>query len=295
MMLRNKKILKQEVKEKDTRQEVKEKDTRQEVKEENEREEDKDLKKRYNNNTLCIRKKNYKKGEFYKVSRSSIDYYLNCPTCSYLKEVKGINQVPSPGWSLNSCVDELSKNDMDRHRKNKTNPDILMIENLKLYHHEDLDNWRKMGHGVSYYDESTKFKINGLIDDVLINENDELVMMDVKSTSNNQNIISEENVFGNGLSYKRQLEFYGWLFKKNGFKVSNKGYLLYYNGDKKCENFEKTIRLKETLVPLSLDMSWIDSTIKEYYELLNSDVTPQLNENCDKCLNILHINNILKK
>ena len=43
---------------------------------------------------------------------------------------------------------------------------------------------------------------------------------------------------------------------------------------------------RETLVPIELDLSWIDETIKDFYELLNSDTTPKLNENCDTCLYI---------
>ena len=71
---------------------------------------------------------------------------------------------------------------------------------------------------------------------------------------------------------------------KNGFKVSNKGYLLYYNGNKNVKTFDKTMTFKETLVPIELDWSWVEWAIKDFYELLNSDTIPKLNEKCDTCL-----------
>ena len=45
----------------------------------------------------------------YKISRSKIDLFLECPRCFYL-DVKGLVKRPSgPGFSLNSAVDELLK------------------------------------------------------------------------------------------------------------------------------------------------------------------------------------------
>jgi len=248
----------------------------------------KEEKQRYNDcqKTLCFRSRgNYKKGEDYKVSRSTLDFFSNCPCCSYLKEVIGLKNIPGPGWTLNDCVDTLSKIEMDRHRKNNTTPEILAKEGLKLFHHSDLPIWQDFRKGgISYYDPITKFNLYGAIDDLTINENGELVIIDVKSTSNKNDILTREDVFNNGETYKRQLEFYIWLFMKNGFKVSNKGYLLYYNGNKNVETFDKIMTFKETLVPIELDWSWVEWAIKDFYELLNSDTIPELNEKCDTCL-----------
>ena len=44
--------------------------------------------------------------------------------------------------------------------------------------------------------------------------------------------------------YKRQLEMYQWLFRKNGFQVSNKGYLVYYNGLKEEPMFNQTLKFE---------------------------------------------------
>ena len=44
-------------------------------------------------------------------------------------------------------------------------------------------------------------------------------------------ILISETFKKNMQKYKRQLEMYQWLFK-NGFKVSQEAYLLYFNGRK---------------------------------------------------------------
>ena len=47
----------------------------------------------------------------YKLSRSRIDNYLNCPRCFYMHERKGIKAPSGPTFSLNNAVDNLYKNE----------------------------------------------------------------------------------------------------------------------------------------------------------------------------------------
>ena len=58
----------------------------------------------------------------------------------------------------------------------------------------------------------------------------ELILSDVKSTSKNILTGKIRIKYEYPKGYKRQLEMYQWLFRKNGFKVSDKAYLVYYNG-----------------------------------------------------------------
>ena len=69
------------------------------------------------------------------------------------------------------------------------------------------------------------------VDDVWVKPNGELIIYDVKSTSKNH--FDSENTWNKydcPKAYQRQLEMYQWLFRKNCFQVSNKGYLVYFNG-----------------------------------------------------------------
>ena len=55
----------------------------------------------------------------YKLSRSRIDNYLNCPRCFYMEERKKIKAPSGPTFTLNNAVDNLYKNEFDLYRKEK--------------------------------------------------------------------------------------------------------------------------------------------------------------------------------
>lgn len=243
---------------------------------------------RYNgvNGPLCIKTRGTYKPEetTFLCSRSSLEKFSNCPTCFYMEQKIGLKPPPSAGWAINSAVDELVKDEMDRHRMNGTTPEILKDTGLQLFCHENLNNWRETSKGIRYKDEQMNIDFYGAIDDVLVNEHGELVMMDTKSTSKKDDILTSENVWNNGLSYKRQLEIYSWLFQKNGFPVSSTGYLLYYNGIKKSNEFNGIMKFKTTLVPFELDTIWVDFCIMDMIECLQQESIPQWNDKCDQCL-----------
>ena len=54
--------------------------------------------------------------EPYRISRSGIDLFLQCPRCFYLDKCLGTGRVPSMPFNLNSAVDELLKREFDIHR-----------------------------------------------------------------------------------------------------------------------------------------------------------------------------------
>ncbi|MCK4968107.1 MAG: PD-(D/E)XK nuclease family protein [Candidatus Aenigmarchaeota archaeon] len=72
--------------------------------------------------------------------------------------------------------------------------------------------------------------IFGAIDDVWINEQDELIVVDYKSTSVDKEITLDDEW---KIVYKRQMEIYQWILrrdKRNHQQVSNFGYFVYCNG-----------------------------------------------------------------
>ena len=80
------------------------------------------------------------------------------------------------------------------------------------------------------------------MDDIWQKKNGDLIIVDVKATSKNNFDWSETyDKYEYAKSYKRQLEMYQWLFKKNGFKVAQEAYLLYFNGKKNEELFNNQL------------------------------------------------------
>jgi len=63
------------------------------------------------------------KAEAFKLSRSKISLFLNCPRCFYLDRRLGIGRPPGFPFNLNSAVDALLKKEFDLHRaKEKAHP-----------------------------------------------------------------------------------------------------------------------------------------------------------------------------
>ena len=58
--------------------------------------------------------------ESFKVSRSKLDLFLECPRCFYFDRRLGVGRPPGFPFALNSAVDHLLKLEFDIHRANPT-------------------------------------------------------------------------------------------------------------------------------------------------------------------------------
>lgn len=220
--------------------------------------------------------------EVFKLSRSRIDLFLNCPRCFYLDRRLGIDRPPMFPYTLNSAVDVLFKKEFDIHRtKGEAHP---MMKHYKIdaipFQHEKMDDWRNTFVGIQFLHEPTNLLIFGAIDDVWINPDKELIIVDYKSTAKN----SEINLDADWqIGYKRQMEIYQWLFRKNNFKVSNTGYFVYANGKTDKEAFDGKLEFDIEILPYQGNDSWVEETIVKAYECLMSSEIPAPNPDCDYC------------
>jgi hypothetical protein len=116
----------------------------------------------------------------FKVSRSKIDLFLNCPRCFYLDRKLGIGRPPGYPFSLNSAVDALLKKEFDIHRAKNTTHPLMKAYGLDLvpFHHKDIGIWRENFKGIQYLDEKTNFIITGAIDDVWVDKKKIIYIVD---------------------------------------------------------------------------------------------------------------------
>lgn len=230
----------------------------------------------------------------YKISRSSIESFIQCPHCFYLDRKLGINQPSGPPFSLNSAVDHLLKQEFDIHRAKGEQHPLMTTYGIDAipYTHPDIDIWRSNFNGVQYLHEPTNLYVFGAVDDVWINPQEELIVVDYKSTSKND----EVNIDADWqMGYKRQMEVYQWLLRHNGFKVSNTGYFVYCNGIKDKEAFDAKLEFKISVIPYTGNDDWIENTICDIKKCLDSDDIPEYTEGCEWCdyqkaINELNIN-----
>jgi hypothetical protein len=189
-------------------------------------------------------------GPKWKLSRSKIDLFRECPRCFYLDNKIGLARPKGPSFTLNVAVDALLKKEFDIHRVAQTAHPLMKTYKLKAlpFQHKELDNWRENFVGIQYFHEPTGMTISGAIDDVWVNPDGELLIVDYKATSKDGAMDSLDDTKWQA-QYKRQMEIYQWLFRKKGFPVSDTGYFVYVNGRKDKEAFDGKLEFDVTLIP----------------------------------------------
>jgi hypothetical protein len=220
--------------------------------------------------------------ESFKISRSKIDLFIKCPKCFYLDRRLGIGQPGGYPFSLNTAVDKLLKKEFDIHRTAGTTHPLMKAYGLDAipFAHEKMDEWRdSLKRGVTYHDKDTNLVITGGVDDVWVNPTGELMIVDYKATSKDEEVTLDADW---QIQYKRQMEIYQWLFRKNGFKVSNTGYFVYCNGNTDREAFDSKLEFDIKIIPYIGDDSWIDGKVYEIKKCLDGEI-PQSNPECDFC------------
>ena len=219
----------------------------------------------------------------FKLSRTKIDLFLECPRCFYIDRRLGVGRVPGFPFNLNSAVDALLKKEFDYYRANNQNHPLLEKHGIDAQpaSHRELEKWRENFTGIQHLHEPTNLIIFGAIDDLWINSNDEYIIVDYKSTSKNERITNVSLDWQIG--YRRQMEIYQWLLRRSGYSVSNTGYFLYCNGQTNREMFNERLEFDITLIPYAGDDSWIEETIIKIHSCLICNQIPDANDDCDFC------------
>jgi hypothetical protein len=149
------------------------------------------------------------------------------------------------------------------------------------FEHHKMDEWRdSLRRGITYLDPETNLLITGGVDDVWVKPNGELIIVDYKATSK-ESEVNLDAEWQDG--YKRQMEVYQWLFRNNGFKVSDTGYFVYCNGKTDRVAFDGKLEFDIKLLPYIGKTDWIEGTIKDIFKCLNSKEIPESDSDCDYC------------
>ncbi|MCW9054735.1 MAG: PD-(D/E)XK nuclease family protein [Candidatus Pacebacteria bacterium] len=221
-------------------------------------------------------------GRKWRLSRSKIDLFMECPRCFWLDNKLGTKRPPGYPLNLNIAVDTLLKKEFDIHRKNKT-PHPFMEEygiDAVPFQHKDIDLWRDNFKGAEFLHEPTGLTVSGAIDDVWVSPDGELIIVDYKATSKNGDVNLDAE-WQDG--YKRQMEVYQWLFRQNGFKVSDTGYFVYVNGRTDVDQFDGKLEFEIKLLPYTGKDTWIEPVLREIKACLESNTIPAIGKECDYC------------
>lgn len=223
-------------------------------------------------------------GDKWKLSRSKIDYFLECHRCFWLDNVLGTKRPGFPSFNLNNAVDELFKREFDIYRAAQTPHPIMEQYGLVAvpFQHSNLETWRDPFVGITHQHASTGMTISGGVDDIWINPAGDLLIVDYKATCKEGRL----DTLGDSpweQQYTRQLGVYKWLLEQNGFTVDLTGYLVYANADKSLPEFGDTLTFETTLIPVPAVTDWIEPTLLEIKECLDQKTIPDSGDNCEFC------------
>jgi CRISPR/Cas system-associated exonuclease Cas4 (RecB family) len=224
----------------------------------------------------------YKADEPFKISRSGIELFVECPCCFYLTNRIGIRRPSGPPFNINKAVDALLKREFDVHRAGKTQHPLMKKYRISAvpFEHEMMDEWRENFKGVRHLHKSTQLLVTGAVDDIWVNGRGELIVVDYKATSKSTEVNIDEDW---QMGYKRQMEVYQWLLRQQGFKVSKKGYFVYCNGRADKEAFDGKVEFDVKVIPYTGDDSWIEGTLVKIKRCLDRDVIPEPKNECEYC------------
>ncbi|MBI2066817.1 MAG: PD-(D/E)XK nuclease family protein [Deltaproteobacteria bacterium] len=220
--------------------------------------------------------------EPFKLSRSRLESFIQCPRCFYLDRRLGIDKPSMPGFTLNMAVDVLLKKEFDVYRA-KGEPHPLMKENgvdAVPFRHKDLDIWRENFKGLEYHHKPANLIISGAIDDVWVQPDGKLIVVDYKATSKDGEVSLDDEWKD---SYKRQVEIYQWIMRGMGFDVSDTGYFVYANGRRDLDGFNGTLCFHIQLIKHVGDNSWVEKAVRNACACLKSETLPSSSEACEFC------------
>jgi len=256
------------------------------------------LKSKAKNQLWRIFKHNDKKKPF-RLSRSKFSDYVNCKRCFYLDQVEGLKGIDTIPFTLNNAVDNLCKKEFEYHRKKQTPHPIMKKEKINAvpYKHPDIKKWQNaLNQGVEYVHTDLNLKLAGGIDDVWENKDTgKLIVVDYKAQSK-----KEEKKIKNYLNdpyhegYLLQLNFYRYLFEKNGFEVQTTGYFVVYNATLERDSFDNKLEFTFDLVPYETNLSHIEDKLIEMKKLMVSGKIPEHTPHCQNCNYIIAGEKLIK-
>ncbi len=224
-----------------------------------------------------------KDSEPFKLSRSKIDMFLECPLCFYLDRRLGIARPQGAPFTLNIAVDHLLKKEFDTHRIAATTHPLMKSYGVDAvpFSHEQIDVWRENFTGVQYLHPETNFIVFGAVDDIWQMSDGNLAVVDYKATSKEGEIELEDTKWHN--QYRRQMEVYQWLLRNNNFNVSDTGYFVYVNGKKDRVAFDGKLEFDVKIIPYTGKSDWIEDVLKKAKKCLDSNEVPNKSPTCEYC------------
>lgn len=217
------------------------------------------------------------------LSRSKIELFQDCPRCFYLDRRLGIGRPSGPPFNLNSAVDALLKREFDGYRAQGAPHPLMAGAGIHAvpHAHPQLDAWRNNFKNVRTVHERTGLELFGAIDDLWRDlGSGELIVADYKASSKAAEVTIDEPWH---VTYKRQMEFYQWLLRRQGERVARRGWFVYCNGRRDRAAFDARLEFTIRLLPYDGDDAWVEETLRAVRATLEAPQPPDPALDCEYC------------
>jgi hypothetical protein len=217
------------------------------------------------------------------LSRSRVALFIECPCCFYKTVKWNVRRPDSLPFTLNNAVDTLLKKEFDHYRMLQIPHPLVSGKGMSFVPAQlpQIEEWRNPRKGIRYRHEGLGLELYGAVDDIWKNGQGQLVVVDYKATAR-QEMVTELNN-GYHIHYKRQMEFYQWLFAMNGYDVDPTGYFVYCTGRTQEAGLNGVLQFDISLIPYTSSWDWIEDVLGQIFETLNSDTVPAPNSDCAYC------------
>lgn len=215
------------------------------------------------------------------LSRTKIELFVNCPRCLYLDVARGIPRPSGPPFTLNNAVDSLMKAEFDRYRASGEPHPLFATVGLDAvpFPHPDLARWRHNFTGVRWLDDQTGWTLFGAVDDVWKARTGELIVADYKATARAE-MPTAKNLYP---SYRRQMDVYQFLVRRQDFEVSDRGWFVYTNGDGRAGGFGDKLCFTTSMVPYDGNDAWVLDAFRRAVATVEGGALPRPGESCNYC------------
>lgn len=212
----------------------------------------------------------------WKLSPSGLYGFEDCKTCFWAENHIGKHPFTLP-LRLNDAMDSRLKSRYDHFRKRgEVPPELKVLKGIHLFPDMKLlDEWRNNRTALRLVNEVEGYMFDGKIDELFVNQNEELLPADYKSSGDPPKEDKQKY-------YRLQLAAYALMFEHKGYRVADKGYLLhYFTKDRNDMSLAMEISFHPDEV--NINLTEFKKTMHEIVSLLNGPY-PGPNEKCERCV-----------
>lgn len=210
------------------------------------------------------------------LSPSSINLFIDCKRCFWLKMNQGVYRPSFPFPSLPRGMDKIIKEHFDRYRGVGEQPPELVETDIAAVPHPDTEfveacrDWRSE---PMYEDPESGVVLKGGVDELLRTGEEKIIVLDYKTRGYPPKESTTEH-------YIPQLNLYNLILRENGYETADDSILLYYYPDRIMEGGDIVFNTEPDAVPVDIEAA--RELFQNAISTMQGDI-PEHSEDCEFC------------